>query len=1019
MLLLLTSPIFGAYDWADAGVGIAMDEATGIATDQLGNTYVVGNFTGASKSFTTTSGTVTISSSGGSMDFFVIKYLAGGAIEWVRGFGGTGIEEVYRVSTATNGLIAIVGAFSSTTLSIPGLAGLPNTGGLDGFLLVMNEAGNPVWIRGVGGAMTDRYLDVHMTETSIVAVGSMTSSFAMLGGSPLANLGAAGSSDILVAKYDLDGNVEWRFNYGGTGDEQANGVAVNGNKVYMAGSWAPIFAGPLTMGGASSGVSYGGADAFCAAFEILNGSTFHWVRNVGGATTDRFDDVTTDKSGGVYCHGTSSSPVFSNGPSVETNSGSSDLYILKFREETGASLWMRHPIGSTADEARAIEADDCGNIYITGFFGSAGLSFGPGILPSGGTNNIYFASYDAAGILISGTTFLNSGNALGNDVAIDFMHNPAVVGRHVGTLTVGGLGSIPNLGTSHDFLIVHRNDIVPTDWHHTSFATVGKAKGVDVAVDSHGDIYATGTFSGTTMLGEIGASVTLPGEGMYVAKYSSCGKLLWAAQTNTEGLDSRAITIDEKNGWVYVCGNRLAGSPATYGSGISPDGETCIIGATSLAGPTSYITRYRMSDGCLTNYRVFSSATRCNAIDVDHDGNVYVGQEFDLGIYQYIRVMKLNDNLATVWDHQSSPVVGGNTKAWLNDIVVEYAADNALLIYATGSFSGMLNISPLLVTALSSAQRDAYVWQLTDGAPHTSNWLSQASTSFFAEGMSITTDQDANAYVIGSWKGNLVLPFGAAAVAGSTTVSSAFVGKLEAASGGLATWVTPIKTIANSVYGTGISGDRSGLYLTGYWHGGDVANPLVFPASQGIAPLAWLGDPDPLKHHFYQARYNYNNTPGGTWGNTSIGLDFHRSYGIAANNASFVYTTGEYKDLMTMIPTFLTSTVGMQDAFLVRTRSDGGIFMKTAPIAEVLTESVPQNGLTVYPNPSTGIFEIRFADGLNGTVQVTDLQGKILLGKTTLDGQSQLVLDHLPKGVYILNWISEKGQRGSRKLILQ
>ena len=156
-----------------------------------------------------------------------------------------------------------------------------------------------------------------------------------------------------------------------------------------------------------------------------------------------------------------------------------------------------------------------------------------------------------------------------------------------------------------------------------------------------------------------------------------------------------------------------------------------------------------MSDGCYITQRAFGSTTRCNAIDVDHEGNVYVGQEFVSGTFQHIRVMKLDDNLATVWFHETNAAVALDSKAWHNDIVVDYAADNSLLIYATGSFSHILSITPLTVTALTSAQRDAYVWQLTDGAPHTSNWLTQARANFFAEGMSITTDPNANAYVVG------------------------------------------------------------------------------------------------------------------------------------------------------------------------------------------------------------------------------------------------------------------------------
>lgn len=1026
LCLFYSTSVFAVYDWGDFGFGANADQAEGVATDQMGNTYVLGTYYGTSKTFDTAEGPVTLNSVGGSMDFFVIKYNVTGSIEWVRSYGGSGVDEGIRISTSANGVVGIVGRFSSPSLTIPSLPAIFNTGAMDGFLLTLDEDGDPQWIRGVGGSFSDFYYDVEVTENSILCVGMMSSWMAVAGGDISINNGAPGTTDILMTRFNLDGSVEWSVNYGGTGDEEARGVSTNGNRAYISGSRYPIVPGSFDLGDETSFTAYGQRDGYAAAFEISDPADFHWIRVVGGGGTDEMVDVSTDKDGGVYIHGSSNSATFFSAPLPgEPNSGSMDVYLVKLSEEDGTSLWLQHPKGLDPDYAHAVEADGCGNVYITGSYGYAGIAFvGIWVLPTSTTHNIYVAQYESDGTLVFGQTIMNSSFATGNDVAIDTDNGPVFVGEHQGTLFPAGLGAQPSLG-SNDFYMVRRNVGVDSEWHHTSSSTAGEAKGVDVVVDSDGDIYKTGTFTGPTTLGQGGETVTLVGKGMYVAKYSSCGRLLWAAQTNTTGLDSRGITVDETNGWVYVCGNFGAPLLGNFGSGVSPDGESCGLGIGILPGPTSYVARYNMSDGCVLTVKHFTAFnTKTNGVACDAAGNVFLAQEFVDPIPR-IRAIKFDVNLNEQWRVESQYLSSAKI-AYVNDIVTGVTPSGEQMVYLTGGFNRELRVGAgPLNSVFSFANLDAYVWQLTDdGASGTSNWISKGGVDISAQGVSITCDPDGNAYATGDFSRNLgpeVFRAPLTLSAGSGGYPAAFVTRIDAGSGGVASWTTPI-TASHGAWGTGISGDRSGLYLTGYWHGGQGGEPLYFAPSQAIVPVPWTGDPDPAKHHLYLARYNYNDLPGGTWGRSSDGFDENRGRGVAVNNSGFSYTTGEYQGELYLPALELTSTPSIFDAFLLRTNKSGGVFMKqavgAAPVTEAMSPESLQKGPKVFPNPSEGTFFVEFPLGVDGELKVSDLTGKILLEQKSSDSRSELKLDHLSKGIYLLNWTQENGTRGSKKLII-
>ncbi|SFT47545.1 Por secretion system C-terminal sorting domain-containing protein [Lishizhenia tianjinensis] len=87
-------------------------------------------------------------------------------------------------------------------------------------------------------------------------------------------------------------------------------------------------------------------------------------------------------------------------------------------------------------------------------------------------------------------------------------------------------------------------------------------------------------------------------------------------------------------------------------------------------------------------------------------------------------------------------------------------------------------------------------------------------------------------------------------------------------------------------------------------------------------------------------------------------------------------------------------------------------------INNVGVETENGTAFNVYPNPTTGAFNVSFNEANEGTVVITDLQGKVV-STTTFEATTSLVLDlsNAPKGVYFVTVNGKKGTAVERMVI--
>lgn len=80
----------------------------------------------------------------------------------------------------------------------------------------------------------------------------------------------------------------------------------------------------------------------------------------------------------------------------------------------------------------------------------------------------------------------------------------------------------------------------------------------------------------------------------------------------------------------------------------------------------------------------------------------------------------------------------------------------------------------------------------------------------------------------------------------------------------------------------------------------------------------------------------------------------------------------------------------------------------------------PSVDLLVFPNPATGVMNVRLPDGADGTVRLLDLCGRALATRK-LQGMSALSfpLEHIASGSYVVEWRAGNGALRTKRLVVR
>lgn len=164
---------------------------------------------------------------------------------------------------------------------------------------------------------------------------------------------------------------------------------------------------------------------------------FEWGKSIGGTALDYGISITFDNYGNTYTTGTFVGTVdFDPGSGIsKLSSGGSDIFILKL-DAFGQFIWAKKLGGKQNDYGQAISSDKFGNIYTIGRFeGTA--DFNPGIdsflLTSAGGGDVFISKLDSSGKFIWAKKMGGIEGDIGYCIAIDTKGNVYSTGHFTGT----------------------------------------------------------------------------------------------------------------------------------------------------------------------------------------------------------------------------------------------------------------------------------------------------------------------------------------------------------------------------------------------------------------------------------------------------------------------------------------------------------------------------------------------------------------------------------------------------------
>jgi alpha-tubulin suppressor-like RCC1 family protein/chitodextrinase len=281
------------------------------------------------------------------------------------------------------------------------------------------------------------------------------------------------------------------------------------------------------------------------------GPTLEWNTFLGSSGNDYGYGLAIDGNGNVYISGYSYATW---GSPIQPFSGGTDTFVAKYNS-SGILQWNTFLGSSGEDNGIGLAVDTSGNVYVTG---ASYATWGSPIQPYSGAGDAFVAKLNSSGVL-QWNTFLGSSSNYDGGIrsAVDIGGNVYITGYSWATW---GTPIRPYSG-ERDAFVAKLNNSGDLQWN-TFLGSSGEDAGIDLAVDTSGNVYIMGFTTGSTW-----GSPILPfsgGSATFVAKLNSNGDLQW----NTfwgETSEWGGVAVDT-SGNVYITGY----SYATWGSPILP-----------------------------------------------------------------------------------------------------------------------------------------------------------------------------------------------------------------------------------------------------------------------------------------------------------------------------------------------------------------------------------------------------------------------------------------------------------------
>jgi Beta-propeller repeat len=413
---------------------------------------------------------------------------------------------------------------------------------------------------------------------------------------------------------------------------------------------------------------------------------FAWAKKPDGTGIASASAAATDASGNLYITGYLSTTNVTFGTITLTNSGASDVFLLKY-DPDGNVVWARQA-GGNGFTGLSLCLDGSGNVFIAGYFTAASTSFGGSILTNATGTHCFVMKYDHSGNPVWATQSSGDGREYGRKVAVDALGNVYLTGEFTGTNCTFGTNifdSTQNSSFGSDVFVTKYDQQGNLLWAKRAGGVSDDHAG-GVGVDAAGNCYIAGTFGIPSMTFE---NTTLNANGYYnifLAKYDNEGTLLWAKGAGRPDRDFGNFGAD----WANALAVDSVGN--SYLAGV--------LGSASISFDEIAITNRGVSDMFVAKYD-----TAGNILWATNYGGVGYDGTFDM------------------------------------------ALDSAKNVYVLGGFMSTNSIFGTATLTNNSGNEQMFIAKIdTDGSPV---WAQQTTGNGTVYPYGIAVDSKGNTYAVG------------------------------------------------------------------------------------------------------------------------------------------------------------------------------------------------------------------------------------------------------------------------------
>ncbi|MBA3455691.1 MAG: hypothetical protein H0T42_21530 [Deltaproteobacteria bacterium] len=255
-------------------------------------------------------------------------------------------------------------------------------------------------------------------------------------------------------------------------------------------------------------------------------------------------------------------------------------------------------------------------ILLTGFYTTAGVDFGGGVVPTAGLHDVMVVIHDEDGGFIAARGYGGPGFDQGYGIGVATNGDIYLAGRAQDGARFGG----PSLvGDAGEDIFAARFTAAGGHLWSALHGGPGADVATDLTIDESGASYLGGSFDQTVSLG--GANRTAVGSSdSYVASYNAGGGHRWdRTWGGPDGDQVASVAFDPATDTVFAAG-RFSGA-LDVGTGATPSAgmeDGFLVALDAATGST----RWSLTWGATGN-------DGCNGITVDKDGNVYLAAYFE------------------------------------------------------------------------------------------------------------------------------------------------------------------------------------------------------------------------------------------------------------------------------------------------------------------------------------------------------------------------------------------------------